>query len=390
MTLAAGAIERVQAAVKRQRLIETAQMLCAIPSPTGRAGEVSNALAEMLAGDGFLVERPEGGHPAAPAVAVRWRAPTPGRTLQFDGHLDTVHLPFVPPKIEAGRMTGSGACDMKAGVAAAVEALRALRDAALLTRGQVLFTAHDLHESPWGDGSQLDRLIADGYVGDAALIPEYMNELIPIAGRGQATFRLSIRRAGPPIHEVMRPRDEPAVIAAGAELVRRFGQWEQELAERRDPLAGSESVFIGQMHSGEIYNQFPQECRIEGTRRWLPDQDANTVEADFRRRIAEVARDTGTTIDLAYLRVRGAFHLDPADPLVAALQRARVALGDVPLPTGGKPFVDDANTFWAEAGVPAITHGPRGGGAHTLEEWVDLDDLERVARVYALTALAYC
>ena len=51
----------------------------------------------------------------------------PGRTLQFDGHLDTVHLPFVPPEVKDGRLTGSGASDMKGGLAAAVEAVRAAR-----------------------------------------------------------------------------------------------------------------------------------------------------------------------------------------------------------------------------------------------------------------------
>ncbi len=36
------------------------------------------------------------------------------------------------------------------------------------------------------------------------------------------------------------------------------------------------------------------------------------------------------------------------------------------MPTGPKPFVDDGNSFSAIAGVPAITHGPRGGTAHRL------------------------
>ena len=40
--------------------------------------------------------------------------------------------------------------------------------------------------------------------------------------------------------------------------------------------------------------------------------------------------------------------------------------------------------------VPAITHGPRAGGAHTLQEWVSIDDLTRVAKVYALTAIEFC
>src|SRR5205823_2751061 len=86
-----------------------------------------------LGADGFTVERPEGGHPTAPAVAVRFRSGRSGRTLQFNGHLDTVHLPFVPPHVEQERIMGSGAADMKAGLAAAVEALRVLRETDALT-----------------------------------------------------------------------------------------------------------------------------------------------------------------------------------------------------------------------------------------------------------------
>ena len=67
---------------------------------------------------------------------------------------------------------------------------------------------------------------------------------------------------------------------------------------------------------------------------------------------------------------------------------ARSAAGQV-LPTGPKPFVDDGNCFWASR-IPAITHGPRAGGPHTIHEWVSIDDLVRVAQVYALTAVAYC
>ena len=116
-------IERLKAHVNRSRLVETARRLIEVPSPTGEAGAVSDRLAEILAADGFAVERPDGRLPDAPAVAVRLESGRPGRTLQFDGHLDTVHLPFVPPAVEDGRLTGSGASDMKGGLAAAVEAV---------------------------------------------------------------------------------------------------------------------------------------------------------------------------------------------------------------------------------------------------------------------------
>jgi len=380
---------RISQAVDGNRLIDTAMQLIAVPSRTGEAGAVSDRLAKILADDGFAVERPTGGYPAAPAVAVRFRAKKPGRTLQFNGHLDTVHLPFIPPRIEGDRIRGSGSSDMKAGVAAAVEALRVLRQTDALEAGGILLTAHDLHETPWGDGRQLEQLIREGLVGDAVLLPEYLNHCIPIIGRGGLTWKVNIRRPGPPIHEVMRP-DEPSVIAAAALLIERLNALDQELSRKRDAMAGPESLFIGQIHSGEIFNQYPQECRLEGTRRWLPGTSRRDVERQFRALLEEVAGQTRTTISAELCPMRDAFQLDQRDPLVPAFQSAYQTVSGKSLPIGAKPFCDDGNSFWELAKIPAITHGPNAGGAHTLEEWVSIDDLVRVATVYALTAVAYC
>ncbi|APW63151.1 M20 family metallopeptidase [Paludisphaera borealis] len=374
----------------RDRLVDTAFLLIDAPSPTGQAGKACDRLAEILEADGFEVERPDGGHPAAPAVVVRFETGKPGRTLQFNGHLDTVHLPFVPARVEDDLLRGSGASDMKGGVAAAVEALRMLRDSKALTAGSILLTAHDLHEAPWGDGRQLDRLIREGIVGDAVLLPEPLSDVLPTDGRGCATWKVRISRTGPPVHEVMRPMDEPSVIAAGAELVARLKRWDAKLAEIVHSICGSASVFIGQIHSGEIYNQYPQECRLEGTRRWLPGTDGRATETEFRTLLADLARESGTRIECDWLFIRDAFHLDQADPFVSIFQASYQQISNRRIPLGGKPFVDDGNSFWALAGVPAITHGPRAGGQHTVAEWADIADMERVALLYALTAVAYC
>jgi acetylornithine deacetylase/succinyl-diaminopimelate desuccinylase-like protein len=389
MTTSSATREQVCRAVQRERLVRTAVQLIGAPSRTGEAGPAADCLAKILAEEGFAVERPAAGHPAAPAVVVRWAGKQPGRTLQFNGHLDTVHLPFVPPRIEGDRLRGSGSADMKAGVAAAVEALRILRETNALLAGSILLTAHDLHETPWGDGRQLNQLIAEGCVSDAVLLPEYLSDRLPIIGRGGLTWKVCLRRPGPPVHEVMRPQ-EPSVIAAGARLVERLNLLDQEISRHRDPLAGAESVFIGQIHSGEIFNQYPQECRLEGTRRWLPGTQRRDVEQQFHSVLEEVARQTGTAITADVCLMRDAFQLDEHDPLVAAFQQAHAQVAGRTLPLGAKPFCDDGNSFWSLAGIPAITHGPLAGGAHTLEEWVLIDDLVRVARVYALTALAYC
>ena len=198
MDAASATFQRLRPLVDRDRLVETALALIECRARPARPGRWPTGWPTILASDGFTVERPERGHDAAPAVVVRFDSGRPGRVLQFDGHLDTVHLPFVAPEVEDGRITGSGSADMKGGVAAAVEALRALRDSGALAAGSVLLTAHDLHEAPWGDGRQLDALIRDGYLGDAVLLPEPLCDRLPVLGRGLAVWRVTLRRPGRP------------------------------------------------------------------------------------------------------------------------------------------------------------------------------------------------
>src|SRR5262249_7700196 len=150
---------------------------------------------------------------------------------------------------------------------------------------------------------------------------EPLRDVLPIAGRGSATWKSTIHRQGPPVHEVMRPPGEPSVIAAAAELVARLGRLDEELRKSPHPVCRPARVFVGRVHAGEIYNQYPQEAWLEGTRRWLPGTDPAAVERDFRERFAQLATDTKTTVNLRWMLIRDAFALDPADPLVTTFQR---------------------------------------------------------------------
>src|SRR5947209_7543595 len=130
--------EHVSRLVKRDRLLRTATRLVAVPSRTGEAGHALDTLAAVLKEEGFPVRREAAGHPTAPAVLAKLDTGKPGRCLQFNGHLDVVHLPYVPPSVDGHRLKGSGACDMKGGTAAAVEALFVLQDGGFLKKGSVL------------------------------------------------------------------------------------------------------------------------------------------------------------------------------------------------------------------------------------------------------------
>jgi len=384
-------IEKITRAVDEKRLLDTAVSLIELPSPTLSAGAVADRLAEILVAEGFAVERPEADWPAAPAVVARLESGQPGRVLQFDGHLDTVHLPFVAPRIENGILYGSGSSDMKGGIAAFVEALRVLRDTDAIQRGGVMITAHDHHEAPWGDRRQLLALIREGYLGDGVLLPEYLGDVLPVAGRGMAVFSIEIERDGEPVHEVLRPAGLPDVVGVGAELIQRLKALCERLSVRIAPHVGSDSVFVGRMESGEIYNQSPVKCRIEGTRRWVAAGSGPKAKRELEELLAALAVESGTRVNLVDWVVPGdAFTVDEQSPLFAAFQGAHEAVTGNVLKVGAKPFIDDGNGFMNVGGVQALTHGPCATGAHTLDEEVPVAELLRVAKVYALTAFDFC
>ena len=383
-------LDRVVQTIDRRRLIDTAVALIEVPSPTRNAGAAADRLAGILADDGFPVQRHDADWPQAPVVIAALESGSPGPTLQFDGHLDTVHLPYVPPRLEDDTLYGSSSADMKGGIAAALEAMRVLRTLDALPAGKVLLTAHDHHEGPWGDGRQVRAMIREGLVGDAVLLPEYLADPLPVAGRGVAIFQATIRREGAPVHEVLRPPGTPDVIAAGAQLVTRLHAWNEQLKQNSHPLAGHDSTFVGSIQAGEIYNQSPTECLVQGTRRWIPPGSGAAVRDEFSQFLAEVAAATGTQIEVEYTEQGGAYQVDADSRLVQAFQQAHTAVTGSPLPLGAKPFVDDGNLYAAVAGIPALTHGPAATGAHTLNEAVPVEELVRVAKVYALTAIAFC
>jgi acetylornithine deacetylase/succinyl-diaminopimelate desuccinylase-like protein len=222
------------------------------------------------------------------------------------------------------------------------------------------------------------------------LLPEYLADRLPVAGRGMAIFSIRLSREGEPVHEVLRPEGQPDVLAAGAELALRLRDLGARLTRSADPYAGADSVFVGHLARGEIYNQAPTACLLEGTRRWVTPGAAAAVRAEFDEILEQSARGSGVRVDASFDVQGEAFRIDARDPLVEAFQQAHCGVTGTRLPLGGKPFVDDGNGFAALAGIPALTHGPAAVGAHTLEERVPVAELVRVAAVYALTALRYC
>ena len=372
MKMATAVFDRLKPHVNRDRLVDTAVRLVEVPSRTGEAGDVLDRLAEILSADGFTVERPVGAAtPRRRPSPSASRADDPGRTLQFNGHLDTVHLPFVPPSVEDGLLTGSGASDMKGGhgrrgrgacgPCAMPDALHGGLDPADRARPP----RGPLGRRPAARPADPRRLRRRRRAAPrAAVRPSCRSSAAarpPGRSRSAATGRRSTRSCG--------RSDEPSVIAAGAELVRP-ARPPRASGSPRAPTrsAARPASSSARSTAARSTTSIPRNAGSKGRGAGCPGRTARPVEREFRalaRRARGATRGRRSTCD---------WH---AHPRRLPPRPGRPVRRGLPgLPTGRSRAATcrsarsrswtTATASGRSASVPAITHGPRAGGQHTV------------------------
>src|ERR671912_136256 len=120
-----------------------------------------------------------------------------GATLMLNGHIDVVPIgdpdswtrqPFAA-ETDGARIHGRGACDMKAGLVAAMWAAEAIRFADVSLRGDLLVASVQGEED---GGLGTFATLRRGWTADACVIPEPTSlDLVP-ANSGALTFRLRV------------------------------------------------------------------------------------------------------------------------------------------------------------------------------------------------------
>jgi acetylornithine deacetylase/succinyl-diaminopimelate desuccinylase-like protein len=361
------------------RLRDLTLELVEVESPTGDTAEVARLFAKRLEEIGMDVEVQDDVFPATPTVIGRLRGTEPGPTIVLNGHLDTVPIPHAPPRLENGSIYGRGSADMKGACAAAAEAVRVFSETPF--KGEIVIVAIGLHEAPGGRGEDLTHLLANGFHADMAVVCELSGHDVVVAHMGQATAEITISRPGMPTHELQTPAGTPHPLHAAARLLDAISARNEELSATVHPRVGAETYFVGEVHGGDFYNRFPATCRIVGTRRWIPGNTLEAVEAEYRELLDRVAAETGCAFELDFKLVRGAYEIDEAHPLLQALQASYLDVtGQTLEPTGVKVVADGA--LFAAAGIPTVYHGPVGSGAHADVEYMPVDELVRAANVY--------
>jgi acetylornithine deacetylase/succinyl-diaminopimelate desuccinylase-like protein len=161
-----------------------------------------------------------------------------------------------------------------------------------------------------------------------------------------------------------------------------------ELPLGRHPLvSGTQTVLSVHSGSEQYVITVPEAARVLVTRNFVPGESGDEVLAQMRA-LADSLNSPArfeVVIDPPYYP---AWETDPAQPLVQRLMSAYAA------EVGRSPEliflqgVADTNYFAADLGISTVQFGPRGGGFHQANEWVDVPSIGTTIRVILRAALA--
>ncbi len=359
-----------------------------VPGSAGEAKIAAYTANTMSAfGLDVTIHEPQPGRPSVAGI-LPGRDPSRGRSLMLNAHYDTVGVtgmddPF-SPLIREGQLYGRGAYDMKGALAACITAAKALVEAGVSLSGDLLVTAvADEEYASLGTADIIGRYQVDG-----AIVTEPTGLEICLAHKGFTW--LEVETQGRAAHGSRFDLGIDANMRMGRFLAR-LDLLEQDLRSRRGhPLLGPPSLHAAMIQGGTEYSAYAASCRLQIERRTIPGESQFQVMEEIQDLIRIlVLDDPSFNATVTPIFTRQAFEIEPEAAIVQATQEAATTvLGTTPSFTGQNPWMDAA--LLADAGIETVIIGPEGAGAHSKEEWVDIDSLEKLAQILALAAVNYC
>jgi glutamate carboxypeptidase len=355
-------------------LLELIESLVAIESPSDDPQAVNRCGAELtrrLEAMGGTVTRV-----ASPTAGDHVRASfgAGARQILMLGHFDTVwpvgQLAKMPLQRDGGRLHGPGVFDMKAGIALAMLATRAVQQQHGLDGCQavMLWTT----DEEIGSGTSRALIEAEAARSDAVLVfePSLPGGGLKTSRKGVGQFELVAR--GVSAHAGLDP-------GKGVSAVRELARQITAIDDLQDPAHGV-TVTVGVIQGGTRANVVPDQARA------IIDARANT-RADAER-IERVMTGLRPYIPGARVEVSGGFDRPPLERSAGVIKLFEAAKSvaseiGVTLTDGSAGGGSDGN-FTAALGVPTLDgFGAIGDGAHALHEHVEIDALVPRAAVIA-------
>jgi acetylornithine deacetylase len=317
--------------------------------------------------------------PGRDNIIARYGASTGRRTLLLEAHQDTVPVDnmTVPPfaaTIEGNRLYGRGSCDIKGGLAAMLAAFaRVAREKPQGAANVIMACTVDEEHTFLG----VQRLVAGGLKADMAVVAEPTGLDIVHAHKGVARWVLTV--PGRSCHS-SSPELGTNAIYRMARLLTAIEKYSEALRTgTHDPLLGPATLSVGRIEGGTSVNTVPDCCRIEIDRRLVRGESPDQATVDFKHYLERAGIEFPFDCPAPWMSMP-ALNPEGADAVIARLGQAidrfrgRHRVHAVPYGT-------DASTL-AAAGIPAVVFGPGDiARAHTVDEWVPLDEVAQASEI---------
>lgn len=400
----------------RERSLASLQALLRAPSPNppGDTRSTAAIVIERLQAAG-LAPRIFSPNEVMPNIVAGFEGGRPGRHLVLNAHIDV--FPVVPHEwtrdpwggaIEDGRIYGRGACDMKGGLAALLDAflhLYAVRDQ---LPGRVTFTAVSDEETfgPWGARwmfeHQRELMLGDCLLSGEPSSPQCVRfgEKSPFwmaitvrtrGGHGAYTHAsASATKIGARIGRALEAvKDIP--VRAPDNIIAMFRdpviarQIDEGCGEGHAAVIPEVTLNIGRMSGGLKMNVLPSECRVEADIR-LP---LGLTKDELRPYVARIMQDfpEATWEEISPPEDAPSWS-DPDGEMMRILRRTVVALGR-PAPVPVVTLGGTDTRLWRYNGVPAYIYGPSPASMAAADEHIAVEDFFHILRTHTLAAAAY-
>ncbi|PYS16231.1 MAG: hypothetical protein DMG15_02910 [Acidobacteria bacterium] len=301
----------------------------------------------------------------------------PGRSSErvlLLGHTDTVwpagEIARRPFKIAGGRAFGPGVFDMKAGILLISMAIAALQKA----NGGLPKTVTVLLVSDEEVGSTSSRAVTESEASSCRAVfvlePSLPGGALKTARKGVGRFTLKV--IGRAAHAGIDPEN-------GINAIEEISHQILKLQKMTDAARGT-IVTVGVVQGGIRSNVVPAEAAAEIDIRISSMEEAERMTKTIKALSAELSG--------ARLEVRGSITRPPmertaeTERLFRVAQKVASSLG-IALTEGSTGGASDGN-FTSALGIPTLDGlGAIGGGAHAIDEWVDIQSLPQRAALLA-------